>query len=235
MKFKQAWKWFLEAMFPARCLICRSEGKFLCTKHHKFKPAPPSRAVFQYVDEIFAAVAYDDLVCRKLVETFKFRGISDIAEIMATEIVYRNKKFLENSILVPIPLHWTRKIWRGFNQAEILAKKITEKIDSAEFRCAPQGGGEILKRIEKTQQQARLSKKERIKNTENAFLIIPPPSRRGLGGGRFEDTRLIKNKQIILIDDVVASGSTLDAAAKTLKFAGFKNVKAVVFARGGKV
>ncbi|RUA09523.1 MAG: hypothetical protein DSY82_05810, partial [Flavobacteriia bacterium] len=59
----------------------------------------------------------------------------------------------------------------------------------------------------------------------------PPPSRRGC----LEDLDSLKNKQIILIDDVVASGSTLDAAAKTLKFAGFQNVKAVVFARGGKV
>jgi len=220
MNFSQAWNWFLRAMFPAKCLICRREGKFLCTKHHKFKPAPPSRAVFQYVDEIFAAVAYDDLVCKKLVESFKFRGISDIAEIMATEIVYRNKKFLENSILVPVPLHWTRKIWRGFNQAEVLAQKIAEKIDSAESR-------EILKRIEKTQQQARLSKKERIKNTENAFVFV--------GTGRDPSLRQkLKNKQIILIDDVVASGATLDAAAKTLEFAGFKNVKAVVFARGGR-
>jgi predicted amidophosphoribosyltransferase len=232
MNLKQGWKWFLEAMFPAKCLICRREGKFLCTKHHKFKPAPPSRAIFQYVDEIFAAVAYDDLICQKIVESFKFRGISDIAEIMATEIVYRNKKILENSVLVPVPLHWTRKIWRGFNQAEILAQKIVEKVDSAESR-------EILKRIEKTQQQARLSKKERIKNTENAFVFV------GTGCDRFlrqkQSSNSIKNpakfsnKQIILIDDVVASGSTLDAAAKTLKLAGFKNIKAVVFARGGKV
>ena len=219
MDFKKVWNWFLEALFPPKCLICRREGKFLCTKHYKFKPAPPSRVSFQYVDEIFAAVSYDDLVCKKLVEAFKFRGIYDLAEIMANEIVYRNKKFLENSILVPVPLHWTRKIWRGFNQTEILAKKIAEKVDSAESR-------EILKRIQKTKQQARLSKKERIKNTENAFVFV--------GTGRDLSLKELKNKQIILIDDVVASGSTLDAAAKTLKFAGFQKVKAVVFARGGK-
>ncbi len=227
MNLQKGWEWFLEALFPPKCLICRREGKFLCAKHYKFKPAPPSRTKFQYVDEIFAAVAYDDLVCKKLVEAFKFRGISDLAEIMANEIVYRNKKFLENSILVPVPLHWTRKIWRGFNQAEILAKKIAEKVDSAEFRCVPQGGGEILKRSKKTRQQAKLSKKERIKNTENAFVFV--------GTGRDLSLKELTNKQIILIDDVVASGSTLDAAAKTLKFAGFQNVKAVVFARGGKV
>ena len=139
---------------------------------------------------------------------------------MATEIVYRNKKFLENSILVPVPLHWTRKIWRGFNQAEILAKKIAKKVDSAESR-------EILKRSKKTRQQAKLSKKERLKNTENAFVFKETDC--------YLSLKELKNKQIILIDDVVASGSTLDSAAKALKFAGFQKVKAVVFARGGKI
>lgn len=225
MEFQKAWNWFLEAMFPAKCLVCRREGRFLCAKHHKFKPAPPSRAFFQYIDEIFAAVAYDDLVCQKLIEYFKFRGISDIAEIMSQEIVYRNKKFLENSILVPIPLHWTRKLWRGFNQSEILAKKIAEQIPTVQVI-------NLLKRIEKTEQQARLSKSERVKNTENAFVF---ESSNLTNSCQKQSSNSIKNKQIILIDDVVASGSTLDAAAKVLKFAGFKKVKAVVFARGGKI
>ena len=214
MNIFQVWKWFLQAMFPAKCLICRREGEFLCQKHYKFKPAPPSRVIFKYVDEIYSAVAYDDLVCQKLVECFKVRGISDLAEIMAIEIVYRNKKFLENSILVPVPLHWTRKLWRVFNQSEILAKKIAEKVSSAQVI-------NFLQRVEKTEQQARLSKKDRIKNTENAFELIKNPA-------KFHD------KQIILIDDVVASGATLDSAARILKIAGFKNIKAAVFARGGR-
>ncbi len=214
MVLKKAWEWFLEAMFPPKCLICRKEGQFLCTKHHKFQPAPPSRVRFQYLDEIFATVAYDDLVCKKLVEFYKFRGISDLAEIMATAIVHQHQNILKNSILVPIPLHWTRKIWRSFNQSEILAKKIAEKLPSVKSR-------EILKRIKKTRQQARLSKKERERNTDNAFAV-------------HSNLNNLKNKPIILVDDVVASGATLEAAAKTLKLAGFKNVKAVVFARGGK-
>ena len=209
------WEWFVCAMFPQRCIVCRREGALLCPVHKKFKPAPPSRASFEHLDEIFAAVAYDDIISKKIIDGFKFRGISDIAEIMADEIVYRNKKFLENSVLVPIPLHWTRKLWRGFNQSEVLAKKIAVKVPSTEVI-------NILERVQKTEQQATLSKQERIKNTQNAFNVLE-------NSARFFD------KQIILIDDVVASGATLDAAAKVLKIAGFKNVKAVVFARGGKV
>ena len=215
MNIFQAWTWFVEAMFPEKCLICHREGRYLCQKHYKFKSAPLSRVIFKNVDEIFAAVAYDDIICKKTIESFKFRGISDLAEIMATEIISRNRVFLEKSILVPIPLHWTRKFWRGFNQSEILANKIVEKMSSTEVV-------NLLRRVEKTEQQARLSKQERIKNTENAFEIVENPAK-------------FLNKQIILVDDVVASGSTLDAAASVLKKAGFKKVKALTFARGGKV
>ncbi len=216
MIFSKAWKWFVEALFPAKCLICYREGKYLCRKHYKFKPAPPSRAVLNYLDEILAAVAYDDLIARKVVEFFKFRGISDIAEIMSNEIINQHQKTLKNSILIPIPLYWTRKIWRGFNQAEILAFKISQKMESVDVL-------NLLKRIKRTKQQARLNKHERLKNTANAFVCLD------------EFSAKFSNKQIILIDDVVASGATLDAAAKTLQNAGFKNIKAVVFARGGKI
>lgn len=223
--FSALWKWFIYAMFPLRCLVCKREGALLCPIHKKFKVAPPSRAIFDHVDEIFAATAYNDMVCKKIITSFKFRGISDVAEIMSDEIVYKNKKFLENSILVPIPLHWTRKLWRGFNQAGILAEKIAEKVPSATVI-------NILKRVEKTAQQATLSKQERINNTQNAFIFDGSDL---TSFYRKQRLNSIKNKHIILVDDVVASGATLDAAAKTLKIAGFQNVKAVVFARGGSI
>jgi predicted amidophosphoribosyltransferase len=102
-------------------------------------------------------------------------------------------------------------LWRGFNQSEILALAIQKRIPVLSISFG-------LKRKQKTQQQAKLKRSERLKNLTAAFSWegeeIPP--------------------KILLVDDVVASGSTLDSAARMLKERGAKNVSGVVFARGGK-
>ncbi|MBT3349463.1 ComF family protein [bacterium] len=210
--------WLLDAFFPAKCLTCGRAGDFLCETHRQFPPAPQNEAQFQHLDEIFAATEYYDPVVKKSVEFFKFRGFSALAKIFAETIVERvPDNFLENAILVPIPLHWTRKLWRGFNQADVLARAILE---NRTRDLDP--GFELkfdLKRVRRTHQQARLGKSARKKNLDDAF---------------FWCGENLAGKKIVLVDDVVASGSTLDAAAAVLKKSGAKAVHAVVFARGGK-
>ncbi|MCF7905670.1 ComF family protein [Candidatus Gracilibacteria bacterium] len=117
--------------------------------------------------------------------------------------------FFKKTVLVPIPLHWTRKFARGFNQSELMAQTIA--------KYASLLVSTNLKRIRRTPQQARLSKKEREGNIQHAFV--------------WKGDAIPRN--ITLIDDVVASGSTLEEAARILKQAGVKKVQAVVFARGG--
>ncbi len=209
---KNAWHWFLEALFPPRCVVCKAEGAYLCSEHHKFPKAPKSEAHFQFLDDIVAATAYYDPTSEKIVEYFKFRGFQEIAAIMAAEMVKSAPKgFFDSAVLLPIPLYWTRKLWRGFNQAEILAQEIQKLVPGIEIL-------NDLKRSKKTLQQAKLSKKERAENVQNAFSWAG---------------RKIPEK-IILIDDVVASGATLDVAAESLKKSRAKAVFALVFARGGK-
>lgn len=206
------WCWIQEAVFPPRCILCKREGFWLCKKHAHFEPAPRNEASFDALDEIFAATAYYHATTQKLVEYFKFRGFTDLADIMAQQMIKNiPKDILETYTLVPIPLHWTRKIWRGFNQAEELAKAI-QRIAPHTNICMN------LKRVQRTKQQAKLKRLERMQNLLLAFSwkgsVVP--------------------EKILLIDDVVASGSTLDSAAKILKENGAKIVSGVVFARGGK-
>ncbi len=204
--------WFLKALFPPKCLICKKEGNYLCPRHHKFKPAPLNAVTFKFLDNIFASTRYFSDSSEKIITNFKFRGIKDLSNIMAQEMIKDiPKDFLENAALIPIPLHWTRKFWRGFNQAELLVqslKKIKPDLKTSKN----------LYRKKKTKQQAKLKKDKRLKNLESAFIwkgkTIP--------------------KKVILVDDVVASGTTLDSAAKTLKQIGVKEVYGFVFARGGK-
>lgn len=203
--------WFWHALFPPKCIICKKEGRDLCVQHCKFEVAPKNAVDFQYLDKIFAATRYKQKTTEQVVEYFKFKGFKHLADIMAIEIDQSCPKgFMNNAVLVPVPLHWTRHFWRGFNQAQALTQSIC-KLNSG-LKTSIQ-----LKRVKRTKQQARLGKSDRLKNLKNAFVwkdkIIP--------------------KSVILIDDVVASGSTLEAAAQSLKAIGVEEVKAIVFARGG--
>jgi len=149
--------------------------------------------------------AYNDPIIKTVIEHLKFKYFRQLAKPIAQEIKAAvSPDFWKESTIVPIPLHWRRQLWRGFNQSEHIARAIGPTNTS-------------LKRTKHTAQQARLSKLERLKNIKGAFA--------------WQSQDVPKN--IILIDDVVASGQTLDEAAKVLKEAGALEVKAVVFARGG--
>lgn len=207
-----AWQWLCEALFPERCIICKREGRWFCERHNEFGDAPQNEANFKHLDKIYAATAYYDPNTRKAVEFFKFRGFTSLADTFAEIIADKTpREVFEDATLVPVPLHWSRKWWRGFNQAEKIAKALQKRFPNCEVSLD-------LMRVKKTKQQAKLKKKERQNNLKNAFEW------RG------------KNipRKVILVDDVVASGGTLDAAAQELHEVGVKKVIGVVFARGGK-
>jgi ComF family protein len=208
-----AYRWFLEALFPPKCIICHQEGRYLCLSHQKFSPAPPNKVDFRFLDRIYAAVKYYDPISEKLISFLKFRGFSGVADIMADEIIKSVPvNFWKDAIIVPIPLHWMRQFWRGFNQTDSIAQALAKKIPHIKVQ-------HILKRKKRTSQQARLSRQERFFNTQGAFFL---------------NQKIQKTNHYILLDDVVASGATLESAAQTLKQSGVRNVEALVFARGGK-
>lgn len=95
---------------------------------------------------------------------------------------------------VPIPLHWTRKMKRGFNQAEILAKRLGQHGNIAVL--------DMISRIKKTEYQARVQRELRKDNVVNVFSIK-------------KDIH-IKGKHIMLVDDLCTTGSTAVAVAKLL-------------------
>ena len=203
---------FLSALFPEKCIACRKEGSYLCKRHDELPPAPKNEARFTSIDHVQATTAYYNFVAKQMVEFLKFRGFQSVGEFMTEKIVEQTpRSFWHHAVIVPIPLHWTRKFWRGFNQADILAMEIAKLVTEIEIV-------RDLKRKKRTRQQAKLSKVRRAKNIQDVFV--------------WESKQSIP-KRVILIDDVVASGSTLDSAGKVLKKAGVQTVDAVVFARGG--
>ena len=120
--------------------------------------------------------------------------------------------FLNFNDITFIPLHKNRENWRGFNQSEILAEKIAVKHNFLHHK--------ILARKKNTRTQKDLKKKSREENIKDAFMLSPD----------FKSSQ-IKNKNIILIDDVVTTGSTFLEAAKVLRKNGSGAVLCIAFAR----
>jgi ComF family protein len=112
--------------------------------------------------------------------------------------------------LVPVPLHW-RRLWaRRFNQSAALAKVISQASGIPVL-------GNALKRVKPTVQQVGLTASERALNVQGAFAV---PDRSSVAG-----------RTLILIDDVLTSGATIDACARALNRAGAAAVDVLVFAR----
>lgn len=201
-----------QGLFPVTCQLCRQPGQWCCDQHRPFQPAPANRVQYHHLDAIWAATAYQDPGISKLIESFKFRHCQALAPTLADLMIEAlPESAWQNEVLIPIPLHWRRQWWRGFNQSQCLAQSIQKQKHNLQLQSR------WLKRQKSTQQQARLSKAERQHNVQSAFVATPQ----------------VAGKAIILIDDVVASGSTLDEAARVLKSAGAKRITAVVLARGG--
>lgn len=151
---------------------------------------------------------------RELVLELKYRNglwvASDIAKISS-----RAKGFEEyfiNSVIVPVPLSPSRKRSRGYNQSEVMAKSIAVNFPSLNVTVAP-----ILKRKTNTKTQTALTRDERAKNVKGAFAVIK--------------NSIPKDARIIVFDDVITSGATLNECAKILKRAGFCDISAFAFAR----
>lgn len=111
---------------------------------------------------------------------------------------------------VPVPLHATRRREREFNQAEVLARLLEKKTGRPAFDC--------LRRIRNTPTQTRFDRNERMENLRNAFELRKNAS--------------VQGKHLLLIDDVLTTGSTVDECSRVLRRAGAASVRVITVARG---
>lgn len=208
----------LDIVFPTYCISCGSRGSSLCVKCLLDSPA----AERECAEWIFPLYDYRHPQIKKSVHLLKYKGRKSLAEVFA-EVLYgrifeelSELSIMENfkeAILIPVPLSPRRKRERGFNQAELVAEELMKIDGGVNFKLERN----VLIKPKETTHQAHIeNRRERLKNIMGSFVV--------------KNEELIKNKNIILIDDVTTTGATLSEAKKVLKESGTRKVVAFTIA-----
>lgn len=212
------WDDCISCLFPRLCYGCgehllRNE-RLICMECHLLIPRTnfhidrdnPVEQLFWGRCELEKAASFSyynrGTRMRKLIHNLKYRGISEIG----TELGYiyghilRNSDFLSGiDIIIPVPLHRSKERIRGFNQSELIADGLSASSG------LPVGRG-VLVRSSRTQTQTRRSRFERWVNVEGIFTLAAPEK--------------ITGKHVLLVDDVVTTGSTIESCVNELRKAG---------------
>ena len=217
----------LDLLFPPRCGICHAGGSLLCDECiDDLPPADGRRCHRCWMPVARAALcrhcsesppAYVSIRspyvmdggARRLAHELKYEGMTALAEPMA-RLMIEHLDAADVDLIVPVPLHRSRKRARGYNQAEELAKHIAA---AAGILVERHG----VRRVRATAPLVKtMHREERAEIMRGAFA----GSRERLGGRR-----------VLLVDDVVTTGATLDACAQALRAAGAPEVRCVTWAR----
>lgn len=146
---------------------------------------------------------------RKLIHLFKYGKVESLARPLSRLLMQALPCDQQFDLIMPVPMHW-RKHWeRGFNQAELLAKPVAKRYG---MRVSAN-----LRRSRFTKAQAGLTEAQRRENLKDSFYV--------------RRAEQVAGKRVLLIDDVLTTGSTLRSAAAALKAAGARHVTALTLAR----
>ena len=206
----------LDLIYPPVCGICdKINKKSLCKKCEiKIKPYQINEIEkiknksFDYQIKI---LKYENIIRDKIIN-YKFNEKAYLYKTFA-KIILKNKKiygFLKKyDIIMCVPMHIKKKMLRGYNQSELIAKELAKKLQiEKQFNN--------LVKIKDTKKQSTLTKEQRKTNLKNAFQI--------------KNSEKVKNKKVILFDDIYTTGSTVEECSKVLKRVGVSSIAVVTLA-----
>lgn len=220
-----------DLVFPKKCLACHLPGQYLCLKCRQ-KMIVCHETIYSggnqktNLNGMIAIWRYRGLA-REVIKEFKYRFIQgmikEVAGLAVNQLWQQRKErylkfwqfIVKKPIIIPIPLHSSRHNWRGFNQAEVLAKELA-KIWQLPYTA------KILRRIKSTRPQVELKGKERKENIKGVFSLSDELKDKG---------KILRGQDFLLVDDVITTGATIREAGKVLKKAGAAKVWGLALAR----
>jgi ComF family protein len=211
MKLINIKRYFLDLLFPRKCLGCKKEGAHLCVGCVESIPLEISTKQTQYLDHLYSAANFTHPLLNKAIKEFKYRFVRDLSESLARIVIKMIRECdlnLDSPTAIPIPLSRKRLNWRGFNQAELITQHLDWEINT-----------NTIFRKKSLRPQADIeNREEREANIKDSFELNHKIS--------------VEGRDFVLIDDVVTTGSTIDECAKILKQNGAKTVIGVTVAHG---
>lgn len=201
-------------LFPPVCVVCGREGAWLCAPARSVIERLPIFTGMQIpgIDQVLARGSYDCVPLQALIQRMKYagwRGLDEEFQSLLRPLVVALPVMADRVVIVPVPLHQGRQRDRGFNQAGYIALALSQLTG---WPVRP-----ILHRSRPTKIQAQLSASQRQSNVAGAFAYI-------------EHSPIAK--RMVLVDDVITTGSTIQACAAVLRQHGVAEIMAIALAKG---
>jgi ComF family protein len=233
-KLQKLFRFIINLVFPVYCLICKKQlfyqvNTYLCDTCRKDLVLISGKVCNKcgrpfingicgickekqfYFSKARASGIYDGGV-RECIHFFKYKKKTYILNTLFEVFLLPNSlDFLACDLIVPVPLHWIREYSRGFNQAELIGKKISKRFNIPLSKTG-------LKRTKATPSQTGLSLKERARNIKGAFSV--------------RNSQKLNGKRILLVDDVMTTGATVNECSRVLLQAGAREILVYTLARG---
>src|SRR5690606_6853288 len=209
------WIWhpLIDILFPKHCAACdtmlQSKEQILClnckfqlpfTSMEQMEENEASIKFYGKLNlERAAALLYfvEDGMIRPILHQLKYKSQSEVGIFLGEMLAKRFSKekwFDTIDGIVPVPLHCKKEYIRGYNQSQLIAEGISHVINKPVWH-------RLIKRVKNTASQTQMSRKERLMNVTDAFKLI-------------QSDKHFKNKHILLVDDVLTTGATLEACGK---------------------
>lgn len=216
----KAVEWLLELLFPSKCVFCRcmldANTKDICPKCKKELPYTKNGGILKgnFFTACVSPLYYEEKV-RDALLRYKFQRMTAYANYFGFLIADCAEEYIDShvDIISWVPLSKRRLRKRGYDQAELLAMEVSKRL---EIPCVP-----VLKKIRHTAPQSRTGNiAKRRSNISGAYTVI--------------NHQMLEGKRILLIDDIVTTGSTFSECARMLGMAGADKVYCAAAARKRK-
>lgn len=216
----------LNFIFPPKCILCGqvlSADTCICIcavcmndlefDSWRFTKIDDKNIRYNYIDGILSLCLYKGKI-KKSLHRYKFSNKSQYFRTygrLLSERLKNTVEFNDIDMIIAVPLHKNRERERGYNQAKLISKVISKETGIPDRSY-------VLSRVRDTAAQRLLSRSERQRNVLDAFKVIEPQK--------------VRDKAVLLVDDILTTGNTINECSKVLKTHGAKKVYGIVIASG---